>query len=97
MKVTKESDDDWSESKEWGVGYKLNKTLESKEDTGENGSKGRQKGLTVDELQNRMSKGLCFRCDKKYSLGHKCKSPEIKVVAIMEENKNWRNRWNQLR
>lgn len=32
------------------------------------------KRLTDSELQSKREKGFCFRCDKKYSIGHRCKN-----------------------
>ncbi|RVW92924.1 hypothetical protein CK203_040429 [Vitis vinifera] len=31
------------------------------------------KRLTESELQARREKGICFKCDEKFSLGHRCK------------------------
>lgn len=33
------------------------------------------KRLSPTEIQQRREKWLCFRCDEKYSAGHKCKDP----------------------
>jgi hypothetical protein len=40
--------------------------------------------LTRDEMDERQLKGLCYNCDDKYFLGHKCKEQKI-FMAIFEE------------
>jgi len=44
--------------------------------------------LSEGELQAKQAKGLCFRCDKKYSVGHKCKNKELQVMVIYEEERD---------
>lgn len=39
---------------------------------------GEVKRLTDKELQEKRSKGLCFRCDEKWSIGHRCKKKRTK-------------------
>lgn len=34
------------------------------------------KKITKEEIEERKAKGLCFKCDKAYSRGHKCKRKE---------------------
>ena len=38
-------------------------------------------------------KGLCFRCDEKYMIGHKCKNKQLQVMMIydkeVEEEEQW--------
>ncbi|XP_020693720.1 uncharacterized protein LOC110107714 [Dendrobium catenatum] len=44
----------------------------TKEKTG-GGSGGNFKRLTEKEMQEKRAKGLCFRCDERYTPGHRCK------------------------
>ena len=30
---------------------------------------------------------MCFRCDEKYTIGHKCKNKGLQVMVIYEEEK----------
>lgn len=45
---------------------------------------GEMRRLSDRELQEKRSKGLCFRCDEKWSMGHKCKKRELSVLVIDE-------------
>ncbi|XP_052196517.1 uncharacterized protein LOC127803919 [Diospyros lotus] len=45
------------------------------------------KQLSESELQAKRVKGLCFRCDEKYSVGHKCKNKDLQVMVIYEEER----------
>ncbi|GJX15830.1 hypothetical protein Tco_0216662 [Tanacetum coccineum] len=38
------------------------------------------KRLTWDDIQKRRAQGLCFNCDEKFSVGHKCKGPQLRVM-----------------
>ncbi|GKD76866.1 hypothetical protein Tco_1339487 [Tanacetum coccineum] len=38
------------------------------------------KRLTWDEMQKKRAKGLCFNCDEKFNVGHKCKGPQLRVM-----------------
>ena len=39
------------------------------------------------EMQiRREEKGLCYKCDEKYSIGHRCKLHELQVVVCQEES-----------
>ncbi|GJW07857.1 hypothetical protein Tco_1570280, partial [Tanacetum coccineum] len=38
------------------------------------------KRLTWDEMQKKRAQGLCFNCDEKISMGHKCKGPQVLVM-----------------
>lgn len=38
--------------------------------------------LTDREFQDRKSKGLCYRCDEKWKLGHVCKNRELSVLIV---------------
>jgi hypothetical protein len=40
--------------------------------------------LTRDEMAERQLKGLCYNCDEKYFLGHKCKEKNL-FMAISED------------
>lgn len=40
--------------------------------------------LTDAELQAKRAKGLCYRCDEKYTVGHQCKKPELQVLVRQE-------------
>lgn len=48
-------------------------------------SGGEMRRLTDKELQEKRAKGLCFRCDDKWSMGHRCKKRELSVLVIEEE------------
>ncbi|GKA70610.1 retrovirus-related pol polyprotein from transposon 17.6 [Tanacetum coccineum] len=37
------------------------------------------KRLTWDEMQKKRALGLCFNCDEKFSVGHKCERPQLLV------------------
>ncbi|GJX51204.1 hypothetical protein Tco_0278049 [Tanacetum coccineum] len=38
------------------------------------------KRLTWDEMQKKRAQGLCFNYDEKFSVGHKCKGPQLRVM-----------------
>ena len=42
--------------------------------------------LTDVELQSKIAKGLCFRCDKKFSLRHRCKNRELQLLVVQEDS-----------
>ncbi|XP_024030288.1 uncharacterized protein LOC112094195 [Morus notabilis] len=42
--------------------------------------------LTFDEVQQRKARGLCFRCDEKYSPGHRCKSRTLQVLMLADDD-----------
>lgn len=42
--------------------------------------------LSDKELQEKRSKGLCFRCDGKWSVGHKCHRKELSVLLTHEDS-----------
>ncbi|KAK1357637.1 hypothetical protein POM88_050893 [Heracleum sosnowskyi] len=42
--------------------------------------------LTEKELQKKKAKGICFRCDNKWTLGHRCRRKELSVILIDEED-----------
>ena len=43
------------------------------------------KRLSETELQEKRAKGLCYRCDAKWAIGHRCKKKELSVMLIAEE------------
>ena len=40
--------------------------------------------LTDQELQHKRERGLCYRCDDKWSAGHRCRRRELSVLVTME-------------
>ena len=46
---------------------------------------GRFKRLTKGELQEKIKKGLCFRCDEKFGPDHVCKNKQYKVMLMEEQ------------
>lgn len=48
-------------------------------------SMGEMRRLSEKELQDKRAKGLCFRCDGKWSVGHKCQRRELSVLLTHEE------------
>ena len=38
------------------------------------------KWLTESEFQDKRAKGLCYRCDAKWAVGHRCKKKELSVM-----------------
>nr|KAJ0197601.1 hypothetical protein LSAT_V11C700383600 [Lactuca sativa] len=44
------------------------------------------KRLTPTELAEKKAKGICFRCDGKYSPGHRCPSKAFQVLLVDEED-----------
>ena len=50
------------------------------------------KRLPDAEFQARKEKGLCFRCNKKYSVDHKCKMKELrelKMFVVVNEDEEY--------
>lgn len=41
--------------------------------------------LNEKELQEKRANGLCFRCDGKWSIGHKCQRKELSVLLTQDE------------
>ena len=41
--------------------------------------------LTPEQLYERIEKGLCFKCDNKYSKGHKCNDKKLFYIDCEEE------------
>ena len=50
---------------------------------GENEKKGPTKRLPDAKFQARKEKGLCFRCNEKYSHDHKCKTREQRELKML--------------
>lgn len=44
------------------------------------------KRLTDKELQEKRAKGLCYRCDAKWAVGHRCKNKELSVMLIADDD-----------
>ena len=51
------------------------------------------KGLMESELQARREKGLCFKCDEKFSPGHHCKK-ELRVLLVHEDEEEEDNQFD---
>ena len=43
------------------------------------------KRLTRDEMQRRRAQGLCFNCNERFTLGHRCSQPQLLLLEIKEE------------
>ena len=43
--------------------------------------------LTTQQMDERISKGLCFNCDSKYSKGHKCGEKKLFYIDCEEDEK----------
>ncbi|KAJ9540003.1 hypothetical protein OSB04_026509 [Centaurea solstitialis] len=41
--------------------------------------------LTDQEVQQKRTLGLCYRCDEKYSPGHRCKKKELSVLLVQND------------
>lgn len=41
--------------------------------------------LSENELQHKREKGLCYRCDDKWSVGHRCRRKELSVLLSQED------------
>ncbi|GJZ65654.1 hypothetical protein Tco_0622350 [Tanacetum coccineum] len=42
--------------------------------------------MTESEIQDRKAKGLCFRCEEKYTSGHRCTSRTLQVMLVDESD-----------
>ncbi|XP_074349249.1 uncharacterized protein LOC141688990 [Apium graveolens] len=47
---------------------------------------GEIKRLSEKELQSKREKGECFRCDEKWSAGHRCKKKELSVILMQGDD-----------
>ena len=45
-----------------------------------------RKQLTQKELEEKRAKNLCFYCDQKYSLGHKCPSQKFSLEVVVDKD-----------
>ncbi|XP_010270441.1 PREDICTED: uncharacterized protein LOC104606771 [Nelumbo nucifera] len=43
------------------------------------------KKMTDKEMQQKRAKGLCFRCDEKYSPGHRCAQKSLQVLWVQDD------------
>lgn len=68
-----------------GNGKKLVSEKKIKKNGGKETIKGRFRRLAMNEIQDKWSKGICFRCDKRFSPGHKCKVNKLKTITLIEE------------
>ncbi|KAA0054143.1 ty3-gypsy retrotransposon protein [Cucumis melo var. makuwa] len=60
--------------------------------TGEACKEGPMKRLLDAEFQARKEKGLCFKCNEKYSADHKCKRKEqweLRMFVVVNENEEY--------
>ncbi|KAL5564072.1 hypothetical protein UlMin_033819 [Ulmus minor] len=46
---------------------------------------GKSQGLGSRSLLQQRSKGLYFRCDEKFILGHKCKNRQLQILLVLED------------
>ena len=42
------------------------------------------KRLSKSKSQARRAKGLCFKCDEKFTIGHQCKNRELRVLLVFD-------------
>lgn len=42
------------------------------------------KRMTDIEWRSKREKGLCFRCEEKYTIGHRCKNRELRVLLVQD-------------
>lgn len=54
--------------------------------TAANRSIGGFKKLSDSELQARREKGLCFKCDEKFSPGHRCKNKTLQLLVVTDDD-----------
>lgn len=43
------------------------------------------KRLSEEEYRKRREKGLCFKCDEKYTAGHRCKNQQLRVFMVHDD------------
>lgn len=55
---------------------------------------GEVRRLTEKELQEKRAKGLCYRCDEKWAMGHRCKKRELSVLLMDEEDEEAECYWS---
>ena len=44
--------------------------------------------LTPQQLEEKIEKGLCYNCDRKYTKGHKCAEKKLFYIVCEEEQEN---------
>lgn len=49
---------------------------------------GEVRRLTEKELQEKRAKGLCFRCDDKWAIGHRCRRRELSVILVDDDEES---------
>lgn len=59
------------------------------------------KHITNTEHEERRRKGLCFRCDEKFSTGHVCKIKQLRIMLmkkqrIRKKRSNGKRFWHNL-
>ena len=37
------------------------------------------------ELRDKRNIGICFKCDGKWNVGYRCKTPELQVIVVQDE------------
>lgn len=45
------------------------------------------KRLSDVKFQARKEKGLCFKCEEKFTVGHKCKARELRAMVVQADGK----------
>lgn len=45
-----------------------------------------QRKITDNEFQRKRERGLCFKCDEKYSPSHRCKNKEVRELRVLLVN-----------
>ena len=45
----------------------------------------KEKRLSQEEVQDRIKKGLCFKCGEKWSKEHKCKASQVFIITKDDE------------
>ena len=53
--------------------------------TQERSSNATIKRLIWDEMQRRRAHGLCFNCKEQFTLGHRCRQPQVLLLKVNEE------------
>ena len=43
------------------------------------------KRLSESDWQARRAKGLCFKCDEKFTIGYQCKNREFRVLLVFDD------------
>lgn len=48
------------------------------------------------ERQSRLARGLCFRCNEKYSPGHRCKTGSLSILEATHEEEEGTPEYEQV-